>query len=107
MRRPCAYAGSALAAFVLFVFAIGTLLPQSVDVSASAMIDASRAEIWGAGSSSGAGPGWSRFTIVSIRRTLRDVVIARRGPPSFDPDTRDPDFTITQEFPVCTGILCL
>lgn len=46
MRRLLVFAGSALAAVVLFVVAIGTLLPQTVDVSASTMIDAPRAEIW-------------------------------------------------------------
>ncbi|MGS4947546.1 hypothetical protein ACVDG3_18880 [Meridianimarinicoccus sp. RP-17] len=46
MRRPLVFAGSALVAVVLFVIAIGTLLPQTVDVSASTMIDAPRAEIW-------------------------------------------------------------
>jgi hypothetical protein len=35
-----------LAAVALFVVAIGTLVPQTVDVSASTMIDAPRAEIW-------------------------------------------------------------
>lgn len=46
MRRPLVFAGSALAAVALFVVAIGTLVPQTVDVSASTMIDAPRAEIW-------------------------------------------------------------
>ena len=46
MRRSLAYAGSALAAVVMSVVAIGTLLPQTVDVNASTMIDAPCAEIW-------------------------------------------------------------
>ncbi|QFT61904.1 hypothetical protein [Roseivivax sp. THAF30] len=46
MRRPLVLAGSTLAAVVMFVVAIGTLVPQTVDVSASSMIDAPRAEIW-------------------------------------------------------------
>ena len=46
MRRLFVVAGSAVAGIALFVFAIGALTPQSVDVSASVLIDAPRAAIY-------------------------------------------------------------
>lgn len=46
MRRLFVFTGTVVAGTILLVSVAGVLLPQSVDVSASVMIDAPRAEIW-------------------------------------------------------------
>lgn len=46
MRRFLVYAGAFAAGTILFVLFIGAAVPQSVDVAASVLIDAPRAEIW-------------------------------------------------------------